>query len=683
MLNSRAIIFGCIVAIPTIVSASVRILEDVSSVTLKNNTIELSFPIADKFDISSMKLSDGVELVSPGSNSLLWSLTYLGNQGETPEITPAFAIYKGYEKEQTDTSRTLVFRWDTRLKYDGNPHPVEMRVTVSDNSDLVQWNLSADVPEGWVVTNFKFPNIALVSPGEGEVVTPGGWGNMYDLEENGNYEANYPSWNASMQLMMLDYSTEKNGGTFYYSTEDRNACGKMLRAKEDKGFVRFSTEVVASYGWIDKITNKFTVPWTTVIGFHKKDWSAAALKWYRPFALSTPWGNKTLKERNIPDWIIDNDLWMRAKYLGDTTVTAVNKAIDYFGENQIFHWYFWHNHSYDSHYPDYFPAQPEFARIIENVQKRNCKVMPYINGRLWDPATESYVARNGKDASCRRADGALYTEVYPTSIVPNTVTCPASRIWKDVIMELADRIQNELHTDGIYIDQVAAAAPYPCYADNHGHSAGGGEFWYHSYRDMMNELRQYHLNKNNVIFSEENAECYIPSFDILLTVNTPHREDCAIVPLYPLIYSDRVVTCAYTYSPYTDVTKGEFRYQNMQCFLYGSQLGWVDPRLLWVNDKSEYEAQFLRNLVELRKEQHDVFVGGRYLREIIPGGDNPVVAVPTFGNDYVVKAAEWLSSEAKRVIYIVNSDNKSHEVILPGMKESIVVPPISGMRMNL
>ena len=42
------------------------------------------------------------------------------------------------------------------------------------------------------------------------------------------------------------------------------------------------------------------------------------------------------------------------------------------------------------------------------------------------------------------------------------------------------------------------------------------------------------------------------------------------------VYSDRVITCAYTYTPTADVTKGEFRYQNMQCFLYGSQLGWVD-----------------------------------------------------------------------------------------------------------
>lgn len=380
--------------------------------------------------------------------------------------------------------------------------------------------------------------------------------------------------------------------------------------------------------------------------------------------------------------MVEKDLWMRAKYLGDTTVTAVNKAIDYFGDNICFHWYFWHNHAYDSHYPDYFPAQPEFEPIIRQVRSRNCQVMPYINGRLWDPATESYISKNGKDASCRRSDGTLYTEVYPTSIVPNTVTCPSSPIWKNIIWNLADRIQNELHTDGLYIDQIAAAAPYPCYAPNHDHPAGGGEFWYHSYRDMIYELRESHLKKNNVVFSEENAECYIPCFDILLTVNTPHSPNCKIIPLYPLIYSDRVLTCAYTYTPYTDVTQGEFRYQNMQCFLYGSQLGWVDPRLLWVNEKSEYEAQFLRNLTELRKKQHDVFIGGRYLREFIPQGDNPIADIPTFGKDYMVKGAEWQKPDGKKVLYVVNSDSKQHTVTLPD-GTSVTLPPISGKRFDL
>ena len=645
---------------------------------LSNDYIAFEASTGKSFDILSMRLSSGGELVKPGDNATPWVITYRGPQGQTPELMPQYAIYKGCTIEKTDSSATMVFRWDTRLNYDGNPAPVVMKVTVGDKSDLLTWNLSAELPDGWTVTDFRFPNVTLNRPAKADVITSGGWGNLYELKDGGEYLSNYPSWNASMQMIMMNDSR----GAFYYSTEDYNACGKLMRVHEDKGKVTFETKVVASEGWSDCAAHRFEVPWNTRMGHHPEGWSAAAVKWYRPWALTTEWGKKTLKERDIPEWMVQNDMWMRAKYLGDTTVVAVNKAIDYYGENICFHWYFWHNHSYDSHYPDYFPAQPTFAPIVADVRKRNCRVMPYINGRLWDPAADSYAARNGKDASCRRPDGNLYTEVYPTSIVPNTVTCPSSPIWKNIIWELADRIQDELGTNGLYIDQVAAAAPYPCYAKNHNHPAGGGEFWYHSYRDMIQELRAKHLRKDNVVFSEENAECYIPVFDILLTVNTPHSPDCRIVPLYPLIYSDRVITCAYTYTPYTDVTKGEFRYQNMQCFLYGSQLGWVDPRLLWKNEKTLYEAKFLKNLQELRKKQHDVFIGGQYVREIIPQGDNPVVEIPQFGKDYVVKGAEWISPAGKRVMYVVNSDSSKHTVTLPSGKK-ITLNPISGKRIDL
>ena len=656
--------------------AKTSVSQSGSTVTLSNNRVKVEFATADKFDILSMTLSEGKQLAKPGNNKSIWAITYKGLQGETPEIKPEYAFYQGCDIVKGDTAVTLNFRWNTKLNYEGNPYPVVVSVTLTDNATLLAWNLKAALPQGWIVNNFSFPNIALAAPKAGKVITSGGWGNEYQLRENGVYIANYPSYSASMQLIMMD----DGQGAFYYSTEDYNACGKQLCAEKKCSNVRFYTQVVASAGWSKNGT--FTMPWTTKMGYHPDGWSQAALTWYRPWALTTEWGSKTLAERNIPKWLVEKDLWLRAKYLNDTTVAAVNKSIDYFGDNILFHWYFWHHYSYDSHYPDYFPAQEKFAPIIVQVQKRNCQVLPYINGRLWDPAAGSYIPMNGKDASCRKADGTLYTEVYPTSNVPNTVTCPSSPIWKNVILSLADRIQNELHTNGLYIDQIAAAAPQPCYAANHPHPAGGGEFWYHSYRDMMKELRDYHLKKNNVVFSEENAECYIPSFDILLTVNTPHSPDCKIVPLYPLIYSDRVLTSAFTYTPYTDVRENEFRYENMMCFLYGSQLGWVDPRLLWVDEKSEYEASFLRNLVELRKKQHDVFIGGHYIKEIIPGGDNPEIDVPVFGRNNVVKGAEWQSPKGKHVIYIVNSDSKPHEVTLPS-GQTIKMDPISGKRINL
>lgn len=645
-------------------------------VTLKNDLASVTFSTGKTFDILEMSSLNSRNLVAPGNNRTPWTITYLGAQGETPELTPATAVYRGCTAARTDSAEVLTFRWNTRLQYDGKPYPVTMTVALPDDSPLLQWNITAELPEGWKVSEIKFPQIAVKSPDKAKVITPAGWGNEYALRADTTYEANYPSWSASMQMMMLDDAD----GSFFYSPRDYRACGKLMTLDERKGQSNFNTRTVVSEAW--NKNGLFTLPWTTVSAYNPGGWAEAAKAWYRPFAHSTTWGKTKVTERDIPKWLVEKDLWLRAKYTGDTTITAVNRAIDYFGDNIAFHWYFWHNHLYDSHYPDYFPAKPEFAGIVKQVRDRNCQVMPYINGRLWDPAADSYRPRRGYEASCRRPDGALYTEIYPTSIVPNTVTCPSSPIWRQVLLELADSIQERLGTNGLYIDQIAAAAPYPCYAENHPHPKGGGEFWYDSYSGIIDDMRREHLKPGNIIFSEENAECYIPVFDILLTVNTPHTPSCRIVPLYPMIYSDRVLTTAYTYTPYSDVRQGDFRYQNMQCLLYGSQLGWVDPRLLWLDEATSYEAQFLKNLVEFRKKQHDVFIGGVYVREFVPEGDNPTNTVPVFGTDYMVKGSEWISRHGKRVMYVVNSDSKPHTVTLPTGK-TIKMEPISACRFNL
>ena len=48
----------------------------------------------------------------------------------------------------------------------------------------------------------------------------------------------------------------------------------------------------------------------------------------------------------------------------------------------------------------------------------------------------------------------------------------------------------------------------------------------------MDPLRTYHLKPGNILISEENAECYIDMFDLLLTVNSTYN-GCKIVPLVP------------------------------------------------------------------------------------------------------------------------------------------------------
>lgn len=649
------------------------IVETASELIIGNGFVELTFSRTPMFDIKSIKMSGRSLLSTTGLNTIPWVLTYRGVKGENPVLFPSHGEYKGYTINKEDTGISAVFKWDMKLSYEAM-YSILMTVTIPNNSDLVYWDIKAELPEGWVVTKTQFPRITIDSLVDGKIITSAGWGNEYDMKAGGSYIENYPSHSGSMQLLIMHNSK----GSFYYATEDRNASGKEIRAVCSGKTISFITETIASEAW-SKL-NKFILPWSSVIGFTVDNWQKAVRKWYVPFTYTTEWGKKSLLSRNIPQWLCSNDFWIRAKGVNDTVMSAVRKSIDYYGKGTAVHWYYWHYFPYDTHYPDYFPAKLGFKEMIKEVRDKKSYVIPYINGRLWDPESTSYTTMNGKLASCRKTDGTLYTEIYPTSKVINTVTCPASGIWQKMMVDLTDKIQKELNTNGVYIDQIAAAAPQPCWADNHGHAKGGGSFWYEAYRKMIENIRSNHLFKNNILITEENAECYIDLFDLLLMVNTPHK-DGRIVPLFPTVYSNRVLTAAFTYTPTDKLTRGDFCYQNAMCFLYGSQLGWVDPTLL-MREESAEEATFLKELVRVRKKCHHIFNGGTFVEEITPVGDNPTIHVKGFGKTAVVLATKWISSEGKTVFFLVNIDKKEHSISLPDDPQKIIVKAKKALMIN-
>ena len=644
---------------------------------LSNETVEAVFRGSESFDIEKLVLN-GHPVLQAGTNKAPWVLVYKGPQGENPELKPEHAVYEGAEIRHDKGAETLVFTWQLTLDYSSVKYPVRMYVTLPDDGELLQWNLEADLPAGWMVTDLQFPRVVIDRPADGKIITTEGWGVEKSLDI-ATFEARYPSHASAMQFLVV----HNGDGAFYYGTEDGRGCGKTYSARCTRQTVTFSDAIPASAGWIREGT--FRLPWTSVVGFTKKGWEDAVVRWYRPFTFTTEWGSKSLASRDIPQWCYDADAWVRAKFAADDTLDAVCRAAEYFGKGLGVHWYFWHNYPYDTHYPDYLPAKPEFAAMVRKAQGLGARVTPYINGRLWDPAADSYKRDRGYDASCRKPDGSLYTEIYPTSKVLNTVTCPATDIWHRKITGLIDSLQHGIGVDGVYIDQIAAAAPEPCWNPNHGHPVGGGDFWYDGYRRLIGEIRAGHLQKGKILTSEENAECYIDLFDMLLVVNTPHVEGyCVIKPVFPMVYSDRAITSAFTYTP-SEADKlvlGDFRYELAKALLWGSQIGWVDPRPL-MSKEAEAEARFMKTLMHFRRGLHDVVYGGLFLREVTPTGDNPVVKVPGFGDDASVLAAEWQKADGKRVYLVVNRSDEAHKVSLPGVAKPFEMAAASCKRIDL
>lgn len=109
----------------------------------------------------------------------------------------------------------------------------------------------------------------------------------------------------------------------------------------------------------------------------------------------------------------------------------------------------------------------------------------------------------------------LYDEQYGSQAV-FAVMCPHTQYWQRKIASVTDKLVNQYGTDGVYIDQIAAAGvtaleschcsagPRPCWDPTHNHSLGGGDHWVSGYRSMLQQVRQS-VGNNAVLLTESNA----------------------------------------------------------------------------------------------------------------------------------------------------------------------------------
>ncbi len=242
---------------------------------------------------------------------------------------------------------------------------------------------------------------------------------------------------------------------------------------------------------------------------------------------------------------------------------------------------------------------------------------------------------------------------------------------------MADSIVFGIGTDGLYIDQVSAAASEPCYAKNHPHAPGAGDWWPKAYRDLFSQLHETVFRDGKAVTSEENAEVYMDLLDMMLIVNTPHSKDIKMRPVFPLIYSDRAVYSGLNYY-HQELSDGHFLYNNARSLLWGAQLGWIQPEWLFA-EGNDVEIEFLRNLGRFRSRNHDVFYGGRFIEELAFPEDLPSMTVFDGEVFPVVMGAHWLDVKGRDAFIVVNMSPEDRTVTLPGGK-SVKVKAYGALR---
>ncbi len=507
--------------------------------------------------------------------------------------------------------------------------------------DLVDWTFRVEkAPAPWSVWRVVFPQVGVADLGpEGRVffpkavgeVQPGVWRRPF------RFTGTYPSGWTSMQ-----YLAAYNGKTgLYVGLHDPMASTKDIlvesRPSDDIAVLAFDHPAV------DMGVPGNTFSTRSVWRLLRGDWFDAAV-FYRAWVRhEARWYPKLGPDgrADTPPWMREMSVWALG---GGPPGGFVPQLVDFVGDlgrPVAVHWYNWHQIPFDNDYPHYFPTHPGFAEAVAKVQGQGISVMPYINGRLWDTRDKGLedfeFTKVARPAVSKNEAGEPYTETYGSKETDGNpvrlgVMCPSTELWQKKVREIVLRLYGECGVRGVYIDQVAAAAPTLCFDKSHGHPLGGGHWWTEGYWKLLQTIRA-EKPADRMMTTECNGEPYIHCFDGYLTW---HWQYDGQVPAFPAVYGGAIQMFGRSYGggPTRDLA---LRMRAGQQLVYGEQIGWISPGVV----KEKENAEFFRQVVHLRRQLARYFYAGEMARPPRLVGN-----VPTVRADWQWGGVDWVTTDA-------------------------------------
>jgi len=463
-----------------------------------------------------------------------------------------------------------------------------------------------------------------------------------------NWGGLYPGGWSTMQYLAV---YDQDGG-LYIGAEDPVASAKETFASGPSGAngnlygVRWPApdQTKAGNGW--------TLPGRAALELFDGDWYDAA-RIYRGWASrEAQWWPARAKEKVTPDWVRELPFWVLSSgtaYEPNNVVARTIATAEFMDVPTALHWYNWSQIPFDDDYPHYNPARPDTPQGVKELQAAGIKVMPYINGRLWDSELDDFKQTAHKYAT-KKEDGTPYIETYGSKI-PLAPMCPYTEFWQREQQTIVTWLTQEVGVDGVYLDQIGAAKPVLCYDASHGHPLGGGHWWTTSgYWPMLAGMRA-ELPKDKFLTTECNAEPYMQYIDGYLTWHWQYQNQ---VPAFSAVYADQVAlfSRAYRGGPTQDLAD---RMKAAQQLVFGEQIGWINPGI-----EQRPAGAFMKQCVKLRLALKDYLAHGEMRRPpALPAELDTVTADWRWQNDWpvtlpVVQTGAWQATDGRVVVIAAN-----------------------------
>ncbi len=527
-----------------------------------------------------------------------------------------------------------------------------------------RWRLAVDNETAWSIDAVTAPELAGViigdTAGDDTLYVPNGYGVGYKDGTGAIYRGSYPSGRCTMPLLIV--SDARSG--LYVAAHDAGSSTRMVNSD---GASNAGTPLRIEEPAPDASVagNDFTTAGDVVIARVDGGWYPATQKYRAWLQANAPWwpeGDADYGRPDRPAWLDDIAAWVLIGGGPESVVEPTKAFREYMDLPCAVHYYNWHEIPFDNDYPNYFPTKEGVTEGVAQLQEAGVRVVPYINGRLWDTDTENFQEVGYKHAT-RDRDGEPYIEVYGSGeeLAP---MCISQQHWRDTLHDIVLRLMTEVGMDGVYMDQIAAARPRLCYDPNHGHPLAGGDWWTEGYWQLLERIQEdaAAVSPEKMLTTESNAESYARWFDTYLMCNSLGD---GLLPLFPAVYGSKILGFG-RYMAREDWDDPQALAQKQgQLFIWGTQLWWSDPRVI----DHEFAGPWLRDLARLRYSVREFFNEGRMLAPAVLEGNDTMVTADWHRREMsatmpAVIASVWGVTDGRVLIPLVNVSEDAQAVTL-------------------
>jgi hypothetical protein len=535
--------------------------------------------------------------------------------------------------------------------------------------DLSGWKLTvSNSSRRWSIDTVIFPELTVKALGDDGsddmLLVPGGFGRGYrDPAATGpRYVGYYPSGGCVMQWMAC---TDPQGGV-YVAAHDPTAATKNLLASSDPSAEGLAMSIQVPAPDSSLPGNDYATEGEMVIAFTEGGWYPATQKYRDWLSREAPWWPEpgSFARSDRPPWVEHIAAWVLTGGTAEQVVEPTREFAEFMGVPTAVHWYNWHEIPFDNDYPHYFPTKPGFSGGVAELQSAGVRVMPYINGRLWDTDLEDFES-DGIKYCTKDQEGNPYIEVYGSG-EKLAAMCPSQEPWRYILWRLVTRLMSDVGVDAVYMDQIAAARPRLCYDRSHGHPLVGGHWWVDGYWTLLERLQNSiaAISPDKMLTTESNAEPYARYFDGYLMCNSLGD---GLLPLFPAVYGGKMLMFG-RYMNDSDWDRPTVLAQKQgQLFVFGAQLWWSRPGVA----EHATAGPWLRDLARMRVKLEDFFARGQMAPPPTLDGNAEEVTVDWQfrGREMMVTtpavlSSAWRARDGRIAIPLVNITEQERTVTL-------------------